>query len=182
MKTESNQILLKNKSSKATIDLNGENGNLVLGGNGAEGDLALRDAAGKQTIHLDGGGGNLTLGGQGHEGDIGLLNKAGKQTIHFDGGNGDIIVNGASLKPADFVLAADYPLPVIDTVQAFISRHGHLPNLPSGAEMKAKGLNLAAFAMTLLQKVEELTLYAISQNRALQEQQARLAELEKRLG
>jgi len=173
---------MMNKEGKETIHVDGGRGNLLLGGNGSEGDIALRDAEGKRTIHLDGGGGNLTLGGQGHQGDITLLDLQGKETIHFDGGNGDIIVNGVSLKPADFVLAADYPLPVIDAVHAFISRHGHLPNLPSGAEMKAKGLNLAAFAMTLLQKVEELTLYAISQNRAIQEQQARLAELEKRLG
>jgi hypothetical protein len=36
--------------------------------------------------------------------------------------------------------------------------------------------------MNLLQKVEELTLYMIGQNATIQEQQARLAELEKRLG
>ncbi len=163
----------------ATIELDGGGGNISVGGGGHEGDIALSDEDGNQTIHIDGGDANLTMGGNGHNADIRLRDAAGNLTIHLDGGTGDVLVHGKSLKPADFVFAADYALPSLGDVRSFVRRHGHLPSLRSGEEMKAKGINLAGFAMTLLQKVEELTLYPIKQEDVIRQQQRRLDQVEK---
>ncbi|MGH3922227.1 MAG: hypothetical protein ACRDTT_05040 [Pseudonocardiaceae bacterium] len=172
-------IALKDEGGNESIHLDGGGGNITIGGGGHEGDIGMLDVDGNQSIHLDGGGGNITLGGQGHNADVRLLDKGGKLTIHLDGGTGEVKVHGSSLKPADFVLAADYALPSLEDVRSFVHRNGHLPRLHSGEEMKARGVNLVDFTMTLLQKVEELTLYLIKQDDVIRQQQGRLEQVEK---
>jgi hypothetical protein len=46
--------------------------------------------------------------------------------------------------------------------------------VPSAAEMKEKGLNLSQFQMRLLEKIEELTLYAVQQGKTIREQSSAL--------
>lgn len=82
---------------------------------------------------------------------------------------------------ADFVFEDDYELPGLDEVEAFIEENGHLPEIPSEAEALENGINIADMNVKLLQKVEELTLYLIDQNKQLQEQAAELAELKEQL-
>ncbi|MGH3902428.1 MAG: hypothetical protein ACRDTA_30070, partial [Pseudonocardiaceae bacterium] len=174
-------IALSNESGQQTIHLDGGGGNLNIGGGGAQGDIGLRDEVGKQTIHLDGGDANINMGGEGHNADIRMMNANGDITIHFDAGAGDILLDGRSLAPADFVFAANYSLPSLGDVRSFIHRHGHLPHLPAGQEMKAAGVSLGEFTMTLLRKVEELTLYLIKQDDVIQQQQQRLDQVEERM-
>jgi len=38
--------------------------------------------------------------------------------------------------------------------------HGHLPEIPSAEEMQANGMSIGDTSTLLLQKIEELTLYA----------------------
>ena len=66
-------------------------------------------------------------------------------------------------------------------LKTFIETNKHLPNVPSGAEMKANGLDLNAFSMTLLQKVEELTLYMIEQHKMIKAQQTAIDGLKQKL-
>ena len=89
---------------------------------------------------------------------------------------------------ADFVFADDYQLPKLEAVAAFVKQNKHLPEIPSAAEMEANGLHLAEMNIKLLQKVEELTLYAIAQENklatqqeAIAAQQAQLAEKDRQL-
>lgn len=77
---------------------------------------------------------------------------------------------------ADFVFADDYALPNLVDVEAYVKENRHLPEIPSAAEMEEKGLHLAEMNIKLLQKVEELTLYMIEQEKQLQVQKAALAE------
>lgn len=162
-------IGMLNADGQQTIHLDGGNGNLTMGGNGSQGDITLLHTEGAQTIHIDGGNGNMTMGGGGSQGDLALLDGDGKQTIHLDGGSGDITLNGRKLQPADFVFEPDYVLPELESVDRFIKENGHLPDLPSGDTMKNEGLSLANFNMLLLQKVEELTLYVIQQEKQIRE-------------
>ncbi len=173
-------IALQDTEGNQTIHLDGGGGNLTLGGNDSQGDISLRDNQGNQTIHLDGGGANLTMGGQGHNADVRLMDASGKLTIHLDAGAGDVLLSG-KLQPADFVFAADYPLPSLGDVRSFIRHHGHLPSLRSGRDMEEAGVNLGEFVMKLLQKVEELTLYVIKQEDVIQQQQRRVEQIEKRV-
>lgn len=68
---------------------------------------------------------------------------------------------------ADFVFRSDYKLPTLQEVKAHIDEHKHLPGMPSEAEVKENGVGLADATTKLLQKVEELTLYAIQQQETI---------------
>jgi hypothetical protein len=62
---------------------------------------------------------------------------------------------------ADFVFKKDYKLRSLKDVETYINANSHLPEVPSEAEVKEKGINVSAMNALLMQKVEELTLYMI---------------------
>ena len=68
---------------------------------------------------------------------------------------------------ADFVFAKDYNLPSLEEVENHIKRKGHLENIPSAKEVKTNGFYLGEMDAKLLQKIEELTLYTIQQNKEI---------------
>lgn len=82
---------------------------------------------------------------------------------------------------ADFVFADDYQLPSLEEVEQHIQQHKHLPAIPSAAEVSERGVNVVEMQSKLLQKVEELTLYVIEQNKKLGEQQKKIERLESEL-
>jgi hypothetical protein len=88
-----------------------------------------------------------------------------------------ITVDSASW--ADFVFDEDYELSTLSEVEAHIAEHGHLPEIPSEAEVMERGIDLAAMQVKLLQKIEELTLHTIRQEKELQRLAAENCELKK---
>ncbi len=79
---------------------------------------------------------------------------------------------------ADFVFEEDYNLKSLEEVESFISENRHLPDVPSESEVKEKGLSLGESNAVLLQKIEELTLYLIEQNKEMKALRSRVEELE----
>lgn len=77
----------------------------------------------------------------------------------------------------DYVFEEDYELRELPAVEDFIKKNKHLPDVPSAREMTKNGVDLAQMNMTLLKKVEELTLYAVAQNKRIAEQDAALRSL-----
>lgn len=69
---------------------------------------------------------------------------------------------------ADFVFKPGYKLAPLSEVEAAIQKNGHLPDIPSEAEAKARGVDLGEMQVKLLQKVEELTLYLVAHEKELQ--------------
>ncbi|WP_254097185.1 tail fiber protein [Aquimarina sp. Aq107] len=69
----------------------------------------------------------------------------------------------------DYVFLEDYDLKTINEVEAYIKDQGHLPNIPSAAEMEQNGIELKQMNLNLLEKIEELTLYTIAQEKQLKE-------------
>lgn len=65
----------------------------------------------------------------------------------------------------DFVFASNYKLRTLNELEAFIKANQHLPEVPSAKEVEENGLDLGKMDATLLQKVEELTLYLIEQDK-----------------
>jgi len=61
----------------------------------------------------------------------------------------------------DFVFAKDYVLPTLQETEKHIREKGHLPGIPSAAEVEKNGIELGDMNKKLLQKIEELTLYLI---------------------
>jgi len=80
---------------------------------------------------------------------------------------------------ADFVFAEDYNLPKLEDVEKHIKENKHLPEIASAKEMEKDGVNVGEFQIKLLQKIEELTLYSIEQNKQLQIQSEKIEKLEK---
>ncbi len=85
----------------------------------------------------------------------------------------ELVVELSSNWP-DYVFKADYDLKSLSEVKAFIDENGHLPEIPSAAEMEAAdGVAVGEMQRILLQKVEELTLYMIeleAKNKVLEQQ------------
>src|SRR5262245_32362201 len=155
---------------------------LRLGGHGKDGDLFLLNRHGKVTVHLDGESATAELGGNGADGSVVLSDGSGTETIRMDGKTGEIRIRDWSLRVPDYVFESGYALRSMDDVHAFIEAHGHLPDVPSAREVQRDGVDMTRFSMTLLQKIEELTLYALDQGRTLRAQSERIAALESALG
>ncbi|BBD46998.1 Hypothetical protein PEIBARAKI_6991 [Petrimonas sp. IBARAKI] len=66
---------------------------------------------------------------------------------------------------ADFVFDKDYRLPSLAEVERHIRKKGHLQGIPTEEEVKTNGINLGEINMKLLQKIEELTLYIIENDK-----------------
>lgn len=86
---------------------------------------------------------------------------------------------------ADYVFEPTYRLMPLREVETFVKNEKHLPNVPSEQELKAEGGDVMELNRILMEKVEELTLYLIQQNKdteALKEQlealKAKVVELE----
>jgi len=82
---------------------------------------------------------------------------------------------------SDHVFRNEYPLKPIGELEQFVKENKHLPNIPSAKEMVRNGLDVATMDAKLLEKIEELTLYIIEQNKQLQELKQKNTEFEKRL-
>jgi hypothetical protein len=78
----------------------------------------------------------------------------------------------------DYVFEADYKLPELMDVEAYIKENGHLEDIPSKAEVEEKGWSLPNMDQKLLKKVEELTLYTIEQQYEIEHLKQQLSQLE----
>ena len=72
---------------------------------------------------------------------------------------------------ADYVFKEDYNLPTLEEVEQHIAEKGHLINIPSAKEVEEKGIYLGEMNKLLLEKIEELTLYTLQQQKELEKQQ-----------
>ncbi|MGY5351844.1 hypothetical protein ACXGQW_04655 [Wenyingzhuangia sp. IMCC45533] len=69
---------------------------------------------------------------------------------------------------SDFVFHDDYQLPTIQEVENHIKQEGHLKDIPSAKEVEENGVFLGEMNSKLLQKIEELTLYTIQQQKEIE--------------
>ncbi|WP_442845051.1 hypothetical protein [Leeuwenhoekiella sp. H156] len=70
----------------------------------------------------------------------------------------------------DYVFKSDYVLPDLKDLESFINARGHLPGIPSAKEVSEnEGIELGEMNTLLLEKIEELTLYTITQEKKLNE-------------
>ncbi|MBT3368519.1 MAG: hypothetical protein HN416_15320 [Nitrospina sp.] len=83
---------------------------------------------------------------------------------------------------ADFVFEENYNLPPLSEVEAYISSNGHLPGIPTEAEVKEKGVSVGDMSAKLLQKVEELTLYVIDLKKENDSLKGQLATIQNQIG
>lgn len=72
---------------------------------------------------------------------------------------------------ADYVFKPGFQLPKLSVIEDFIKTKGHLPNIPSLQSIQSEGYELHDLNVRFLEKIEQLTLYVI-------EQQKRITQLE----
>lgn len=63
---------------------------------------------------------------------------------------------------------SDYKLKSLVELENFIKVNSHLPNVPSAKEVEKNGQDVGDMQLKLLEKIEELTLYMIDQNKKVQ--------------
>ena len=80
---------------------------------------------------------------------------------------------------ADYVFDSSYELKPLAVIASYIQQNKHLPNIPSAEEVSRNGIALGEMNKKLLEKVEELTLYAIKQSEQIKELQTQNEVLQK---
>ena len=94
--------------------------------------------------------------------------------------NGNTIINGdveskkvkVTASPGsvpDYVFSPNYKLRTLSELEAFIKANSHLPNVPNANEIETNGQDVGDLQLKLLEKIEELTLYVIEQNKEMAE-------------
>lgn len=82
-----------------------------------------------------------------------------------------------NIEPADYVFRDDYPLLTLKEVDKFIEQNHHLPNVPNQKDAIENDIGLGELNMKMLEKVEELTLYTIQQQKMIEELRFRIQEI-----
>ncbi|WP_461630264.1 hypothetical protein [Labilibaculum euxinus] len=71
------------------------------------------------------------------------------------------------MQGADFVFEENYVLRPIEELEGYIIENKHLPEIVTAKEMQENGVNQSEMNQKLLQKIEELTLYTIAQEKKI---------------
>ncbi|MEO9511063.1 MAG: hypothetical protein ABJN84_03505 [Flavobacteriaceae bacterium] len=111
---------------------------------------------------------------------IGSLN-TGSHRLAVEGSIGAREVKVEASGWSDYVFKEGYDLPTLEEVEKHIQEKGHLINIPSDQEVEEKGIQLGEMNKLLLEKIEELTLYTLEQQKQLKLQKEKNKSLEERL-
>jgi hypothetical protein len=141
------------------------------GVNSPESSAGLKFVVDTYNPHVDNTYTVMSLGADGNVG-IGTNKPDQKLTV-----NGIIHATGQILDTKvlpDFVFKPEYKLRSLEEVESYVKENSHLPEVPSAAEVSEHGLDVAKMQNTLLQKVEELTLYVIQQQKEINDLKSQL--------
>lgn len=87
------------------------------------------------------------------------------------------VPNGAWDEWPDYVFKKDYKLLKLEELEKFVKENQHLPGMVSEKEVMEDGFEATAMTMKMLEKIEELTLYAIAQDKVSANQARTIEEL-----
>ncbi len=78
---------------------------------------------------------------------------------------------------ADYVFADKYKLMPLNEIEQFVAINKHLPGIESASQLVKNGIDITEMQAKQMEKIEELTLYAINQNKAIESQNKEIEEL-----
>jgi hypothetical protein len=82
----------------------------------------------------------------------------------------------------DYVFAPNYALKPLPELENFIKANNHLPNIPAAAEMQKSGIAIGEMQTKMMEKIEELSLYIIQQNKTIEELKQQMKALQSKTG
>ena len=69
----------------------------------------------------------------------------------------------------DYVFTNDYQLMNLKELEQSINRNHHLPGVPSAKEVESEGIAVGEMSKIMMEKIEELTLYTIQQQKEIEQ-------------
>ncbi|HEY0656574.1 MAG TPA: hypothetical protein VGD65_25750 [Chryseosolibacter sp.] len=156
-----NQYISVTKGGSYRVSMNGQAHGYITGRNDSNQEKFLINTNGNSFFN----GGSVGIGTMSPDQALTVKGKVHAEEVIID----------LSVPAPDYVFEGNYSLTPLDTVQAYIAQHKHLPELPSAKEMEKDGVKVGEMEMILLKKIEELTLYIIESNKqikALQDENA----------
>ena len=165
-------ILLGSETSGLGIDKNeiaSKGDNLYIGTIDVNRSIYFRTGGTSTRMFIDGSDGNVGIG----------TTTTGSHKLAVEGSIGarEIKVEGSGW--SDFVFEKSYKLPSLENVEKHIEEKGHLQDIPSAKEVEKNGFYLGEMDAKLLQKIEELTLYTIKQEKEIKELKKQNSKIEK---
>lgn len=158
-----------------------DNNEIMARNNGNISDLGLQADGGSITIH---GSGSLTEDKKiriSNNGDVGIgtLNIPAGYKLAIEG---KVIAEELKVQLSenwpDYVFQSGYNLLSLEEVETHIQAKGHLPNIPSAAEVEENGIAVGDMQRRMMEKIEELTLYMIGLKKENESLKQRIEELE----
>lgn len=156
-----NSIMTQSSSSSPVLTLNqyDDNAPALLLSNGQDKGAGLRIQAGVK-------GHNYYM--------LDVADNAGNSYLRVSGTNGVTYAREVQVTLGtfpDYVFEKDYKLRSLSELENFINANKHLPNIPSAKEVdENQGVKLGELNVKMLEKIEELSLYLIEQNKKLEAQ------------
>lgn len=120
------------------------------------------------------------------EGKVGIntLNMPGPYSLYVPNGIlTERVKVAAANSPewADYVFDQSYDLKSLTDVEQFIEVNKHLPNIPSAKEIKEKGYEMTEMNVLFMEKIEELFLHTIQQQKEIEELKKANEELREKI-
>jgi hypothetical protein len=108
---------------------------------------------------------------------IGTNNPTNKLSVNGDIRSREVTVE--LINWPDYVFKKTYHLRPLQEVESFIQNNHRLPDIPSAAEIEKNGLQLGDMQKRIMEKIEELTLYILQQQKEIEQLKKHLPKTEK---
>ncbi len=146
-------------------------GAIMFFGNGGAMDFMVSPASTGKDTDVNWGMSKMRILRNGNIG-MGTLTPTHKLEVNGSIRSKEIIVETTSWP--DYVFEKEYDLKPLEILENYISENSHLPNIPSAKEITKNGVKVGEMNVKLLEKIEELTLYTIQQEKEIKKQQEKL--------
>lgn len=142
-------------------------GQLIINSGGSSSNNMMSFNRNSDVVNIQRSNGDLLMCGQ-ENGQVGIgIGNASNMPVdeYLLAVDGAIIAEEVRVEMSadwpDYVFETDYHLLSLSEIEQFIEQNGHLPNVPSAAQVRSEGIDLGDMERRLLEKVEELTLHII---------------------